>query len=296
MAASLTVAVFTKNRLNPAYAAARLAADRVAAEAGVRAIHYVPEKPDDVAQQKALIGQAIAARPDALLLNPTDDVAMQSDLARLAAVRIPVALFINRMIGPALTFVGSDDVAIGRNVATALCSGLGGAGDIVALEGPASAPTSRDRVRGLRAALARGPVKLVDIAVGELQQAPAKAAMQRLLAAHARIDGVWAANDLMALGALEALAEAGRTAKVVGVNGLPAAIAAIEQGRMLATADFSAFNIAALATRAVLRHLDKQAVPAEIMVPAQLIDGTNCRRWKVPFEARACPTWEEIVR
>jgi ribose transport system substrate-binding protein len=76
MAAPLTVAVFTKNRLNPAYAAARLAADRVAAEAGARTIHYVPEKPDDVAQQKALIDQAIAARPDAVLLNPTDDRAM----------------------------------------------------------------------------------------------------------------------------------------------------------------------------------------------------------------------------
>ena len=46
MAQPRTLAVFTKIRVNPAYAAARLAADRVAAEAGARTIHYVPETPD----------------------------------------------------------------------------------------------------------------------------------------------------------------------------------------------------------------------------------------------------------
>src|SRR5215472_8566780 len=121
MPKSRTLAVFTKNRINPAYAAARLAADRVAAEAGARALHYVPETPDNVAQQKALVGEAIAAKPDGVIFNPTDDVRMQEDLARFAAAGIPVALFINRMPGRALTFVGSDDFAIGRNVATALC-------------------------------------------------------------------------------------------------------------------------------------------------------------------------------
>src|SRR5260370_23115959 len=51
-----TLAVFTKNRVNPAYAAARLAADRVAAEAGARTIHYVPVTPDHVGQQQARVG------------------------------------------------------------------------------------------------------------------------------------------------------------------------------------------------------------------------------------------------
>ena len=100
----------------------------------------------------------------------------------------------------------------------------------------------------------------------------------------------------MAFGALDALAAAGRTAKVVGINGLPVAIEHIERGRMVASADFSAFNIAAIATRAVLRHLRGEPVPAEIMVSAELIDRGNCARWKVPFAERPCPTWDEIVR
>jgi ribose transport system substrate-binding protein len=297
MACVPTLAVFTKNRLNPAYTAARMAVDRVAAEAGATTIHYVPQTPDDVGQQKALVTDALTARPDAVVFNPADDVAMQEDLARFAGAGIAVALFINRMTSPALTFVGSDDVAVGRRVATALFEALGGKGRIVALEGPPSAPTSRDRVRGLRETLARFPnIELLGLSVGHLQQAPAKAAMATLLAGHPVIDGVWTANDLMAFGALDALQAAGRTAKVVGINGLPAAIEHIERGTMVASADFSAFNIAAIAARAVLRHLAGQPVPKEIIVPAELIDRSNCQRWKVPFAERPCPAWEEIVR
>ncbi len=291
------IAVFTKNWVNPAYAAARLAVDRVAAEAGARTIHYAPQTPDDVAEQKALVTEALAARPAAVVLNPTDDVAMQEDLVRLAAAGIPVTLFINRMQGPALTFVGSDDEAIGRRTGTALFEALGGTGRVVGLEGPQAAPTSRARVRGLRETLGRFPgIELLDMAVGHLQQPPAKSAMAGLLDRHARIDGVWTANDVMAFGALDALDAAGRQAKVVGVNGLPAAIEHIERGTMLASCDFSAFNIAAIAARSVLRHLRGEPVPREIMVPAELIDRGNCARWKVPFAERPCPTWEEIVR
>lgn len=291
-----TLAIFTKNRINPAYAAARLAADRVAAEAGAVTVHYVPERPDDVGQQKALVGRVLAARPDAVVLNPTDDVQMQEDLERLAAAGIPVALFINRMAGRALTFVGSDDRGIGRRVALALFEALDGVGRVVALEGPSSAPTGRDRVRGLHEALKQFPkVELLGTRVGHLLQVPARAAMADLLALHPAIDGVWAANDLMALGALDALAAAGRSANVVGVNGLPAAIEHIERGTMLASVDFSAFNIAAIATRAVLRHLGGEPVPREIMVPAELIDRSNVERWKAPFEQRTCPAWHDIV-
>src|SRR5215216_6159805 len=71
MARPFTLAVFTKNRVNPAYAAARLAADRVAAEAGARTLHFVPTTPDDVGQQKALVGKALAAVPDDVAVGHT---------------------------------------------------------------------------------------------------------------------------------------------------------------------------------------------------------------------------------
>ena len=52
----MTIAVFTKNRTNPAYEAARLGADRTAARLGWRTMHSVPEKPDDGEEQIGLIG------------------------------------------------------------------------------------------------------------------------------------------------------------------------------------------------------------------------------------------------
>jgi ribose transport system substrate-binding protein len=257
----------------------------------------VPETPDDVGEQKVLVAEALRAGVSGVVFNPTDDQAMREDLERFAAAGIPVAIFINRMDGPALTFVGSDDIAIGHGVAKALIGGLGGKGRLVALDGTPSARTARDRAEGLRRAVAEHPgIELVDSRIGYLQRAPAKAAMDELLAKHAQIDGVWTANDMMAFGAVDALAAAGRKAEVVGINGLPEAIANIERGAMLASADFSALNIAAIATRAVLRHLDGKPVPKEILVPAELIDRSNISRWKVPMIDRPCLQWDEIVR
>ena len=296
MARPFTLAVFTKNRVNPAYAAARLAADRVAAEAGARTLHFVPQTPDDVGQQKALVGEALAAVPDAVVFVPVDDRQMVPDLARFADAGIPVVTCINRMEGKVVSFVGSDDVAVGHTAAKALIDALGGSGRIVAIEGTPVAPTSRDRTVGLRKALAEAPaIRLVGSGVGYFQQAPARAEMARLLAEQSEIDGVWTSNDVMAFGVLEALAAAGRTAKVVGVNGLPEAIDNIERGTMQASVDFSAFNIAGIAAQAALRHLRGEAVPASIMVPAALIDRTNYQHWKIPFALRPTPSWEEVV-
>ena len=296
MARPFTLAVFTKNRVNPAYAAARLAADRVAAEAGARTLHFVPQTPDDVGQQKALVGEALAAVPDAVVFVPVDDRQMVPDLARFADAGIPVVTCINRMEGKVISFVGSDDIAVGHSAAKALIDALGRSGRIVAIEGTPVAPTSRDRTVGLGKALAEAPaIRLVGSGVGYFQQAPAREEMARLLAEQSEIDGVWTSNDVMAFGVLEALAAAGRTAKVVGVNGLPEAIDHIERGTMQASVDFSAFNIAGIAARAALRHLRGETVPASIMVPAALIDHTNFQRWKVPFALRPTPVWEEIV-
>ncbi|CAN5922701.1 hypothetical protein BH11PSE3_BH11PSE3_06430 [soil metagenome] len=82
---------------------------------------------------------------------------------------------------------------------------------------------------------------------------------------------------------------------MVGGNGLPEAIDHVERGTMLASVDFSAFNIAGIAAEAALRHLCGEVVPTTIMVPAVVIDRTNCQSWKVPFAARPCPDWEEVV-
>ncbi|HZP99306.1 MAG TPA: sugar ABC transporter substrate-binding protein [Reyranella sp.] len=291
-----TLAVFTKNRFNPAYEAARLAADMVAREAGARTLHFVPEKADNIEQQKALVGEALKLRPDAVVFVPVDDVAMVPDLARFAAAGVPVVTCINRIEGTVVSHVGSDDVQVGRISARALFEGLGGQGTVVQIDGPMAAPTCRDRAQGVRQTLSEFPrIQLMGVDCGMNLRPEGRQAMERLLARHAEIDGVWCANDVMAYGALEALEAARRRAKVVGVNGLSEAIDNVEKGRMLATVDFSAFKIARFAAEAAVRHLRGERVPREIMVPTVLIDRSNVAQWKLPMERRPCPSWKELV-
>lgn len=291
-----TLAVFTKNRFNPAYAAARVAADRMAQSAGGRAVHFVPEKADNIEQQKVLVDEALRLKPDAVVFVPVDDVAMEPDLAKFAAAGIPVVTCINRIKGVVVAHVGSDDVAVGRLSASALFKGFGGKGKFLQIDGPMAAPTCRDRAEGVRQAMSAFPgIERLGVGCGMNLRPEGRQATQALLAQHPKIDGVWCANDVMAYGALEALDMAGRTAKVVGVNGLDEAIVNVEQGRMLATVDFSAFKICHFAAEAALRHLRGEKLPRDIVVPTVLIDASNVAQWKLPVERRPVPAWSEIV-
>ena len=79
----MTIAVFTKNRTNPAYEAFRIASDQIARSAGVKLIHLVPNQPDNVDEQKAMVEQALADKPDAVIFIPVDDVAMINSVKKL---------------------------------------------------------------------------------------------------------------------------------------------------------------------------------------------------------------------
>jgi len=293
-----TLAVFTKNRLNPAYHGARIAAERVAARYGAHAVHYVPERPDDVDQQIALIEEALEAKPSAFVLVPVHLTAVDDAVRKVREAGIPVFNCINRLQHPEdyVTFVGADDVRMTARVAERLFAVLGGRGRIVILEGTQGTVTARDRLQGFRDALSRHPgIEVLDSLSGDFLQAPGEAAMAELLTRHPRIDGVLAANDAMALGAIAALQKAGRCCPVTGVNAVPDAVQALKSGNLLATADFDAFKIAALATEAALRHLRGEQVPKEILTPIEIVDQSNYARWDQPMEAREIPDWTAVL-
>ena len=293
-----TLAVFTKNRTNDAYAAARLGAERTAARLGARVVHYVPQRPDDIEQQIVLVGQAIAARPDAVLFVPVHDTAMNGSVRKLNDAGIPIVNLLNRLtVGRFVTFVGSDDYRIGYDIAARLFRHLGGKGDIVVLEGVPGAVTSRDRVRGFHDALVQWPgIRVAASRAANYQQETARRVMAELLPGLPRLDGILSANDVMSLGAIEALEAAGRSAATVGVNALPDAITAIKRGKLLATADFDALKIACIAAEAAIRHLRGQPVPKDIELPVQIVDAANCQPWDRPLEERECPRWEDVVK
>jgi ribose transport system substrate-binding protein len=293
---AIRLAAFTKNGDNPNYQAFLRGVERAAAAGGATATRHIPGTPDDPVEQTALLRAAVAGRPDAIIFAPADDRALEGPVAEAAAAGIPLIGFVNRMQGDFVSFVGADDVAMGRGIAGVMIEALGGRGDIALIEGPDTAPTSRDRGRGFREAIAgHAGIRLIGTAPGRYLRAPGAAAMAGLLAAHPRIDGVICTNDLMALGALDALDAAGRHALVVGNNGTIDAAREVGRGRLLATMDYDGFKMGAVAAMAALRHLAGQPVPREILLPAQVIHHGNHAAWLVPIEDRPLPSWDAMV-
>jgi ribose transport system substrate-binding protein len=293
----ITIAVFTKNLTNPSYEAFRIAADQIAHATGVRLIHFVPKQPDNVEEQKAMVEQVLKDRPDAVIFIPVDDVAMIPSVEELNEAKIPVILVSNPLPGHFVTYVGADDYEIGYREAHYLFDTLGGKGKVVVIEGTPAAATNRERVRGYKRAVAEYPgIEVLGSGNGNYQQPDAKRVMEKFLAAYPQIDAVLSANDGMALGALEALKEAGRTSIVIGINGILPAVKQIETGAILASVDFNMFKIGCTATRAAVRYLKREPLPEKVILPAEIIDKTNYKAWLVPVEERTCPEWAEVVR
>ena len=293
----MTIAVFTKNRTNPAYEAFRIASDQIARSTGVKVIHLVPNQPDNVDEQKAMVDQVLKDRPDAVIFIPVDDVAMIDSVKKLNEAKIPIVLVSNPLPGSFVTYVGADDFEIGYREARYLFEKLGAKGKIVVIEGTPAAPTNRERVRGYQRAFAEFPgIQVLGSGIGNYQQPDARRVMEKFLTEHKEIDAVLSANDSMALGVLEALKAANRTAIVIGINGILPAVKQIETGGMLATVDFNMFKIGCTAARAAVRHLKKEPLPEKVMLPAEVIDKTNYKAWLVPVDQRTCPEWADVAR
>ncbi|MEO7580877.1 MAG: sugar ABC transporter substrate-binding protein [Massilia sp.] len=144
-----------------------------------------------------------------------------------------------------IAHVAVDSLAAGRAISLALADALGGQGGIVALQGRLDTDPARQRYAALLQVLKEKPgVRLLDQQSANWDRTAAFPVMQTWLAKYgAQIKGVWAANDDMALGALEALRAAGLAGRipVVGVDGIPEAIAAIAKGEMRASVSSDAY-------------------------------------------------------
>jgi ribose transport system substrate-binding protein len=222
---------------------------------------------------------------------------MIPSVTALNAAKIPIVLVSNPLPGHFVTYVGADDYEIGYREAHYLFDTLGGKGKVVVIEGTPAAATNRERVRGYKRAVAEYPgIEVLGSGNGNYQQPDAKRVMEKFLAAYPQIDAVLSANDGMALGALEALKEAGRTSIVIGINGILPAVKQIETGAILASVDFNMFKIGCTATRAAVRYLKREPLPEKVILPAEIIDKTNYKAWLVPVEERTCPEWAELVR
>lgn len=171
-----------------------------------------------------------------------------------------------------VTHIAYDGISAGRYIAEELFATFStpGRGRIIALQGMLANSIAQDRFVGLQQALADNPgVELVAFETANWDRTQAYEVTANMLSANPDIDGVWAANDNMALGALEALREAGLAGrvKVVGIDGVEEIFDAIQRGEAAATvyndSKYQAAIGLAIALAAKNGELDVAALPRE---------------------------------
>jgi ribose transport system substrate-binding protein len=293
-----TIAVFTKNRTNPYFQTVRIGADVAAKALNAKTLHYIPTKPDSIPEQLSQIDDVVVKKPNAIVFIPVDYKAMVPGVEKINDAKIPLVNITDRSAGGKfVSFVGADDYSLGLETARFLLKRLGGKGNIVIIEGVKGSLTNIDRVRGFNDALKETPgAKLLASQPGNNQRLQALQVMENLMQSSAQIDGVLAANDAMAIGAVEALDGANRKAQVIGINGTREAIDAIKSGKLLASGDYNGFAQGCLGTMMSIRNLREQPVVAEIVLKPTVITKDNYQPFDLPLEQRACPTWEEAQR
>jgi len=292
-----SIAVFTKNLTNPYFQAVRVGTETAAKKLGVNVIQYVPTKPDSIPEQLSQVEDVIVKKPNAIVFIPVDYKALVPAVEKINAAKIPVTNITDRSAaGDFVAFVGADDYSIGLAVGKRLLDAMGGKGNVIILEGVKGSLTSTNRVRGFNDALKEYPnVKLLASQPGNFQRLNALQVMENLMQSFPQIDGVLAANDPMAVGAIEALEAANRKALVVGINGSKEAVDLIKSGKLLASGDFNGFIQGCIGTEIAVRNLRKQSTPKEVMLKPIVVDKTNYAPYEVPVEQRTCPTLEQVL-
>lgn len=231
---TLGLSVSTLN--NPFFVTLRDGAVDAARSAGVTLI--VLDAQDSPAKQLNDVQDLTQRRVSAILLNPTDAAALVPAVLQANRAGVPV-ITVDRAVagGQVVAHIASDNVAGGRQAAEFIAQKLNGQGNIVMLEGIPGTSAARDRGTGFREGLTKYPgLRLIASQPANFDRAQGLNVMQNILQAQPRIDAVFAQNDEMALGAIQAIRTANRTGvMVVGFDAIPDAVAAVMDGRMAAT-------------------------------------------------------------
>ncbi|AXF25878.1 sugar ABC transporter substrate-binding protein [Burkholderia pyrrocinia] len=298
LAASETIAAFYKNQVDPHFALVHAGVDAEAKLLGVSVTHYAPTRPNDLGEQLSELEDVGVKKPSAVLFMGVNPHGVVPAIQKINAIGIPVVNYNDRVAGGKFSsVVVADDYNLGLDVARYLFKSLGGKGNVVILEGVKGSTTSDERERGFKKALQEFPnIHLLASQPANYQRLQALQVMENLIQSNPKIDGVLAAADVMAMGAIEALEAAGqKQVKVVGIGGVPESIKAIKEGRLLATAEFNGFKMGCIATMAAVRTLRKEPVPDTVLIKGIVIDKTNYAPFELPGDQRQCPAWNDVA-
>jgi len=268
LSASFTIGLSLSTLNNPFFVTLRDGALDTAKSLGVELI--VVDAQDNPAKQLNDIEDLIQRRVDLIIINPTDSDAIVSAVESANEAGIPV-ITVDRAAngGKVVCHIASDNVAGGRMAAQYVAKLLNGKGKVVELVGIPGTSAARDRGKGFEEELAKYPgLVLVAKQTANFNRAEGLTVMENILEAHPDIDAVFAQNDEMALGAIEAIKAAGKLDKivVVGFDAIPDAVEAVKKGEMAATIAQQPYKMGQLAVLKAVEYL----TTGSIYIPVEL--------------------------
>jgi ribose transport system substrate-binding protein len=260
---------------NPFFVTLRDGAQSAADEAGAELI--VSDAQNDTAQQQDDIQNFVTQQVNMILVNPVDSDAVVPAIEAANQANIPViALDRGASGGEIATTIASDNVQ-GGNMAGEELIRLVSSGSVAQLEGTPGADPARDRGQGFQDAIdAQGAVEVVASQTANFDRAEGLNVAENILQANPEIAGIFAQNDEMALGAVQALGEsAGDEVKVVGFDATEDGLSAIQDGTMNATVAQQPSAIGSLGVENAIRVIDGESVEENIPVEVQLVTPDN---------------------
>jgi ribose transport system substrate-binding protein len=275
---------------NPFFVTLRDGAQAAADAAGVKLV--VVDAQDDPAKEATNMEDLIQQGVSVIMVNPTDADAVVPSVQKANEAGIPV-FTIDRGAngGTIVSHIASDNVAGGSVAGKFLCDALGGQGKVVELEGIAGTSAARDRGLGFNDYMSKecSGVEIVARQTANFNRAEGLTVFENILQAQPEINGTFAHNDEMILGAIEAAEAAGRGGIVfVGFDAVDDAVAAVNAERLAATIAQQPSEMGRLGVETSLRFLDGQGVDSYIPVDLSLVSGTIPQ----PTEEPPAPTEE----
>ncbi len=236
-------------------------------------------------KQSADVDDMIARGIKVLLLTPLTADALTPAAQRALDAGIKVVTMDRGVNTPVTQHIGADNKLIGRKAAEYVANTIlgGKGGNIIEIQGVLGASATTDRHDAFVAWLEQNApnVKIIASQTGEYRREPALKFMEDELQRFGKgeFDVVYTHNDEMALGAVQALEQAGRLkeAKVVGIDGQNEAIQAIKDGKIAVT--FTYDNAGKEACQAAAKLLNGETIPDKLVIETNQIDATNVDQW-----------------
>ncbi|MER5199265.1 ABC transporter permease/substrate-binding protein [Streptomyces sp. NPDC002755] len=238
----------------------------------------VTDAQNDASQQANQLQNFTSSGLDSIIVNPVDSDAASNSVKAADKAKIPV-IAVDRGVNKATVdaLVASDNVAGGELAAKTVAEKLGGSGKIVILQGQAGTSAARERAEGFAKGLKAYPgIQVLAQQPADFDRTKGLDVMSNLLQAHPDVQGVIAANDEMALGAIKALgSKAGRSVQVVGFDGTPDGLTAVKNGTLYASVAQQPSQLGKIAVDNALKALQGKKVEKTVKVPVKVVTKEN---------------------